>query len=109
MKSKMLTLAMLVVILLGIMPITTQAETLSGSGELVILFKTQDQMEFAINHLNSGGSVRDTDFLNTIAGSPQSGTMCSVIKSTWTTKQVRVMEGPFQGVVGWTPFEFVQP
>ena len=110
MKTRLLTIVMMVVLLLGLMATAAQAETIQGpSGHKVILFKSQDQMDFAIKYMASGGSVMDPAYLSTIAGLVDSGTRCSVIKSTLTTKRVRIMEGPFKGVTGWTPSEMVSP
>ncbi|MFH1595450.1 MAG: hypothetical protein ABIG94_03645 [Pseudomonadota bacterium] len=110
MKTRLLTTVMVVVLLLGLMAIAAHAETLQArQGDKVLLFKSQDQMDFAIKHLASGGSFMDPAYLSTIAGLVDSGTRCSVIKSTWTTKRVRIMEGPFKGVTGWTPSEMVSP
>jgi len=110
MKTRLLTTVMLVVLLLGLNAIAVQAVTIQGpSGHQVILFKSQDRMDFAIKHIASGGSYMEPAYLSTIAGLVDSGTRCSVIKSTWTTKRVRIMEGPFKGVTGWTPSEMVSP
>jgi len=108
--KKLGVLAMVLAFCMSGLVIVTQAETLQGpDSHQVLLFKSQDRMDFAIKHLASGGSYMDPVYLSTIAGLVDSGTRCSVIKSTLLRKQVRVLEGPFKGVVGWTATEMVSP
>ncbi|MEJ2093262.1 MAG: hypothetical protein P8X65_13855 [Syntrophobacterales bacterium] len=108
---KMMVAIMVLVFLGTALPIF--AETLSSpSGDPkvpVIVFKTEDLMDYGIKHINKGGDVRDPTFLKTIRALVPSGTRCSVIKSGWTRKKVRILEGRFEGAVGWVPTEMVKP
>ena len=110
MKTRLFTTVMVIVLLLGLMTIAVQAETLQGpDNHKVLIFKSLDQMDFAAKHIANGGSCFDMAYMNTVVALVASGTRCSVIKSNWLTKKVRIMEGPCKGRVGWTPTEMVSP
>ena len=65
MKTRLFATVMAIVLLLGLMGIAAQAETLqSPDSRQVLLFKSQDRMDFAIKHLASGGSYKIGDEKN---------------------------------------------
>jgi len=109
MKTRLFTTVMVVVSILGLVGIAAQAATLQSNSGKVLLFKSEDLMDFAMSHLVDKGSPMDPAFLSTIAALVDNGTRCSIIKSKFTRKLVRVLEGRFKGVVGWTPTEMVRP
>ncbi len=78
-----------------------------GGGQVVV-FKTEDLMDYAIDHINAKKDLYDPTLLTTIAALVPSGTRCSILKTTWTRKQVRLLEGKFKGTVGWVPREMVR-
>jgi hypothetical protein len=88
------------------------AETLNtGKPDIpVIVYKTEDLMDFAIKHLMEGGKVTDTIFIKTIQAVVPNGTRCSVIETKiWGgMKKIRILEGEFEGAVGWVQIEFVK-
>ncbi len=109
MKAKLFATVMVLVVVFGLMGVAVQAATLQGNSGKVLLFKSEDLMDFAMSHLVDKGSPTDPAFLSTIAALVDNGTRCSVIKSKFTRKLVRVLEGRFKGTVGWTPTEMVRP
>ena len=88
------------------------AETLEAPSGKVIVFKTEDLMDYAIKHINERKSTSDPTFLQTIAALVDNGTKCSVIKSgsglLSYRRQVRILNGRFKGVIGWVNGEFVK-
>jgi hypothetical protein len=107
--KKLIVMLMVVFLLLGLLAVAAQAATLQSNSGKVILFKSEDLMDFAMSHLADKGSPMDPTFLSTIAALVDNGTRCSIIKSKFTRKLVRVLEGRFKGTVGWTPMEMVRP
>ena len=109
MKTRLFAMVMAIVLVFGLMTISAQAATLQSNSGKVLLFKSEDLMDFAMSHLVDKGSPTDQAFLSTIAALVDNGTRCSIIKSKFTRKLVRVLEGHFKGTVGWTPTEMVRP
>lgn len=103
--KKVICLVILMVSLSG----PASAEVLAGQkSDRVLVFKTLDQMRYAIDLLNKGVSCFDKRFLSTLKTVVPNGTECSIIESVWTgSKKVRIMSGSQKGKIGWVPMEMV--
>ncbi|MFA4901611.1 MAG: hypothetical protein WC600_02580 [Desulfobaccales bacterium] len=88
------------------------AETLEAPSGKVIVFKTEDLMDYAIKHISEKKEPSDPLFLQTIAALVDNGTQCSVIKSGSSRlsyrRKVRILNGRSRGAVGWVNGEFVK-
>jgi hypothetical protein len=115
-----LCLAILFILLFASLAQSEQLVSPSG-GDQVIVFKTQDMMNYAIKVLAtepplrppgaSSGNWRvfEPRVFDTIRCIPTSGTEVSVIKSSWLSgSQVRIMNGPHRGKIGWVPSEMIK-
>ena len=96
-----------------IFPASGLSETLSSpSGDPsvpVIVFKSEKAMAEGIKFLNSGGSVFNYKiFGQYVRAIPNSGTQCQILKSKFAEKQIRILDGPHAGKIGWVPSEMVR-
>lgn len=75
----------------------------------VIVFKTEKSMAEGIQFLNSGGSILNYRVFGPyVRAIPDSGTKCMVLKSKLGETQIRILNGPHKGKVGWVPSEMVK-
>jgi hypothetical protein len=78
-------------------------------GASVFVFKTEDLMEYGIQHILDHKSVYDQKFIFTLVAIVSPKTECSIIKSNWSCLQIRILEGKFRGIIGWVPRETLKP
>lgn len=75
----------------------------------VVVFRSEQTMEEGIKFLNSGGSIFNYKvFGRYVRAIPDSGTGCLILKSKFGKKQIRILDGPHAGKVGWVPSEMVK-
>ncbi|WP_449245609.1 hypothetical protein [Desulfobacca acetoxidans] len=103
---------LVIIIISQILSSPVIAEQLVAPSGKIIVFKSEDLMDYGIKHINEKKSLTDPTFLSTIAALVDSGTRCSVIKSgsglLSYRRQVRILEGRFNGTIGWVPGEFIK-
>jgi hypothetical protein len=95
----------------GTIPALSQAEMLASpsGGQYVIVFKTEDTMNYFIKEcMGKGNRIYSDDCISCVAIMTQSGTRCSIIKKSILARKVRIMQGPHNGKVGWVPMEMVR-
>ncbi|MCX5908655.1 MAG: hypothetical protein NTY64_16135 [Deltaproteobacteria bacterium] len=95
------------------LPALALSETLSSpTGDPtvpVIVFKSEQSMAEGIKFLNAGGSILNYGvFGQYVRAIPDSGTSCLIVKSKLGKKQVRILDGPHKGKIGWVPSEMVK-
>lgn len=110
MKKRLFVLCCLI---LFILPSLALSETLSSpTGDPtvpVIVFKSEQSMAEGIKFLNAGGSIFNYKvFGQYVRAIPDSGTNCLIVKSKLGKKQVRILDGPHKGKIGWVPSEMVK-
>ena len=78
-----------------------------GSAPGVLVFETKDKMTYFMTECR-GNRMAEDDCLFCLIALADNGTKVSVIDSTLTTRQVRIMDGPHRGKIGWVPMEMVK-
>lgn len=78
-----------------------------GSAPGVIVFETKDKMTYFMTECR-GNRMAEDDCLFCLIALADNGTKVSVIDSTFTARQVRIMSGPHRDKVGWVPMEMVK-
>ncbi|MCG2721597.1 MAG: hypothetical protein L6290_06245 [Thermodesulfovibrionales bacterium] len=109
MKAIMLRTLLVVLFLCLFVNVGFAEQLVSPSGgQYVLVFKTEDLLDYAIRHISSGGSAFEPTYVDTVRAMVESGTACSVIKRKSGKRQVRILSGVHKGAIGWVPFEMVQ-
>jgi hypothetical protein len=107
-----LLLAVLLIVSLFLSSLALAETLASPSGQPnvpVVVFKSEKSMDEGIKFLNAGGSILNYKvFGQYVRAIPDSGTNCLIVKSKLGKQQVRILEGPHKGKIGWVPSEMVK-
>ena len=71
-------------------------------GPPVPIYKSERHMKYAIRQGLWKKGLNDPTYRATIRAIVPGGTRCEVLTPKFGATEIRILEGPFKGVIGWT-------